>query len=496
MKNSNRRLIIAVLVIAVAGCLCIGLVGMAGTGYYLWNLVRPVEQVIVTEDVIEDFEEVIEPTITQAQSEFTPVQTPTQNSPTLSLPSPTPQASEQPPSASLPADVARQMDDIEQQVSQLRGLQSEDPVARRLLSRDQLRQHVIDNFLKDYSEQEAADDAIFMSAFGLLKPDFDLYNFYLELYTEQIAGYYDDETDEMFVVQGSGFQGPEKLTYAHEFVHALQDIYYGTETGLGCDDDAWDEDSERCVAYQALVEGDASFLELLWFSENATLEDVGEIQEFYNSYESPVFDSAPDFMREDFLFPYTYGQPFIEHLFETGGWQGVDAAYGDPPISTEQIIHPEKYPVDEPIQTEIPDLAPVLGEGWREIDRGVMGEWSTYLILAHGLDPQAHLDTSTALDASAGWGGDAYVVYYNDQEQVPVLVLSTVWDSSQEAEEFREAFADYANARYGSPVVETAGLTTWESSTEYTAFYKDGKNTIWINAPSAEIEQVVRNEIK
>jgi hypothetical protein len=299
----------------------------------------------------------------------------------------------------------------------------------------------------------------------------------------------------MFVVQGSGFNGPEKLTYAHEFVHALQDIHYGTQTGLGCDDDAWEEDSERCAAYQALVEGDASFLELQWFSENATRTDLKEIQEFYNSYESPVFDLAPDFMREDFLFPYTSGQPFVEYLYEQDNWSAIDAAYQTPPVSTEQILHPEKYPDDKPILVDIPDLAPALGPGWRELDRGTMGEWSTYLILAHGLDPQAQIDPSTAQDASAGWGGDAYVVYYNDQEQATVLVLSSAWDSPQEAEEFSDSFTEYANARFGSPVNETSGLTTWESSSNFITFSQNGQNTTWISTPSQEIEQAVRNLI-
>jgi hypothetical protein len=495
MDNSNRRLIIIIIIIAVVGCLCICIAGTTGMGFFFWNLVKPVDQVIVTEQVYEGLEEGIDPTITPIPPEITPNSTPIEESTADVLPSLTQQATEQSPNASLPAEVAGQMYEIELQVSEIRGLQSNGPVTRQLLTREQLRQHVIDDFLKDYSEEEATDDAIFLSAIGLLEPDFDLYNFYLDLYTEQIAGYYDDETDEMFVVQGSGFNGPEKLTYAHEFVHALQDISYGTETGLGCDDDAWEEDSERCAAYQALVEGDASYLETLWFSENATPEDVEQIQEFYNSYTSPIFDSAPAFMREDFLFPYISGQPFVQNLHSQGGWQAVDEAFKNPPVSTEQILHSEKYPDDLPVQVEIPDLTPVLGEGWREIDRGTMGEWSTYLILAHGLDPQAQLDTTTAKNASAGWGGDAYVVYFNDQDQATVVVLSSTWDSEGDAVEFSEAFSEYASARFGSSVDEKAGLTTWESSSDYTTLSQEDDNTIWISAPTSEIEQSIRDAI-
>jgi len=495
MNKSNRPLFIPVVIIAVVACVCIGTLAIAGLGYFLWNVVTPVEQVIVTEEVNEVIEGDIEPSITPNQPDITPIQTPTPDSAITVLPSPTRQATEQPPDASLPAEVANQMDRIEQQVTQIRGLESNDPITRRLLSREQLRQHVIDDFLKDYSENEASEDAISLSALGLLEPDFDLYNFYLDLYTEQIAGFYDDETNEMFIVQGSGFNGPEKLTYAHEFVHALQDIYYGTETGLGCDDDAAEVDSERCAAYQAVLEGDASLVEILWFVDNGTPKDLSEIQEFLNSYEGPVLDSAPAFMREDFLFPYTYGQSFVEYLHDQDGWSSVADVYGNPPVSTEQILHPEKYPNDQPVQIEIPDLTPILGEGWREIDRGVMGEWWTYLILADGLNPQAQIDPAEAQDASAGWGGDAYVVYYNDQEQTTVLVLSSTWDTQQEAGEFSESFAEYANARFGPATEADNGLTSWESPSHFTTFSQDGKNTIWITAPSGEIEKAVRNVI-
>jgi hypothetical protein len=200
-------------------------------------------------------------------------------------------------------------------------------------------------------------------------------------------------------------------------------------------------------------------------------------------------------MRENFLFPYTYGQPFVEYLHDQGDWQSIDNAYKNPPISTEQILHPEKYPDDQPVQVEIPDLAPILGEGWREIDRGEMGEWSTYLILAFGLNPQAQVDAEQAQEASAGWGGDAYVVYYNEQEQTTVLVLSSVWDSEQEAVEFSEAFSEYANARFGTVNEEGNGFTSWDSGSEFTTFSQNGKKTLWITAPDVEIENAVRNAI-
>jgi hypothetical protein len=124
-----------------------------------------------------------------------------------------------------------------------------------------------------------------------------------------------------------------------------------------------------------------------------------------------------------------------------------------------------------------------------------MVEWWTYLILADGLDPQARIDIPKAQEASTGWGGDAYVIYYNDQEQTPVLVLSSTWDTQKDAAEFSESFAEYASARYGPASDEDNGLTSWESLSDFTTFTQDGKSTIWITAPSAEIEKAVRDAI-
>jgi hypothetical protein len=224
---------------------------------------------------------------------------------------PVPTETSQAASAELPAEIASEMDDIQQQVLTTRGLESSGPVDRDLLTPEQLREHVLNNFLKDYTSEEARNDAIFLAQLGFIEPDFDLEEFFIELYSEQVAGYYDDETKKMYVVRGEGFEGPERLTYAHEYVHALQDQNYDFKNGLNFSDEACDAETERCAALQALIEGDASVSELEWFSENGTQEDLLQIQEFYGNYQSPVFDSAPSFMQEDFIFPYTYGQSFV-----------------------------------------------------------------------------------------------------------------------------------------------------------------------------------------
>ncbi len=405
--------------------------------------------------------------------------------PTTDSTPPSPEATTPGESTALPIetipldpDIVAQMEKIEAQVMQLRGLRSTGPVDRTLYSPDELYQHVLNEFLDDYTEEEATDDALVLALFGLLEPDFDLFNFYLDLYSEQIAGFYDDEVKKMYVIQEAGFGGLERITYAHEFVHALQDQIWGFDQGLDFNDDSCEIDTERCAAISALVEGDATLLEEEWLLNHATRTDMTQILEFYETYESPVYDSAPNFMQQDFLFPYTYGTDFVRSIHNQGGWDAVDAVYSDPPITTEQILHPERYPWDKPIAIDPPDFVPVLGEPWREIESYVLGEWFTQIVLSE----QVGYDISIV--AAQGWGGDVYVALANDDEQLGALFLMTIWDSVRDAQEFAAAFLDYGDARFGRRDVST-GSFTWESSEGAVLFEQIGNQTLWILAPDA-----------
>lgn len=383
------------------------------------------------------------------------------------------------------------MDQIQEQVADLRGLHPQNPVDRDLLTHEQLRQRVIDDFLEDYTQEEAASESISLATLGLIERDFDLLDFYTQLFSEQVAGFYDDEAKKMYVVQGEGFQGTERLTYAHEYVHALQDQQFDLKDGLNYNDEACEVNTERCSAIQALVEGDASLLEISWLTTYATNQDLTDIQQFYNNYQSPVYDSAPAYLKEDFIFPYLSGQAFVEHLYNRGGWPEVNRAYEVLPASTEQILHPERYPDDTPIPVSLVDLSDVLGAGWHEIDKGMIGEWYTYLILAYGRIPEARIDESRARAAAEGWGGDAYVVYYDHQNDDSVMVMRTIWDSRSEATEFASILGEYAEGRFGLVNDSGAELLRWESSEGYAIFDLDETTTTWLLAPDEAIAQTV-----
>ena len=466
MKSKQTKIIlISCIVILFVACLCIGLVLLGGVGA---SLIWPIDLV----DQLED-----SPTSNLHE-------TPTENSsdPAISPPS---------QDDDLPDALSGAIKEIESQVTSLRGLSIEEPVKHTLISSDELQEIVVNDFLSSYLNEDAQQDVKVLSTLGLLPDVFDLKSFYQSLYTEQIAGFYDEESKEIFIVQGEDFGGSEKLTYAHEFTHVLQDSVYQFNTGLSYNEDACEADSERCAAITALIEGDATLTEIMWFESYATIWDYRDLSRDFGNMESSILDSAPYFMASDLYFPYDYGLTFVQTLFDEGGYQAVDAAYENLPLSTEQILHPERYPLDVPESVKLPDLSDALGESWTLFDQNVMGEWYTYLVLSHGYEEEYRLDEDSAFIAAEGWGGDSYAFYFNDQTNEVTFVLDTIWDSTNHAREFQDAFERYAQQRWQRADDDILGQPAWYGEDSVSTLLIDEDRTVWVISISSVLVESV-----
>lgn len=374
---------------------------------------------------------------------------------------------------------------MQEQVVGLRGLPPKGPVTESVLRPDEIRQRLLDDLLGDYTPEQAADDGRVYALLGLLEKGVDLWTFYRDLYSEQVAGYYDARTDRMVIVAGAGWTGVERLTYVHEFTHALQDQTYDIEAGLGYSQEVCREAADRCQALSALIEGDATLVEEQWLRTFAKPEDLQDLLALSATLESPVFDSAPTFLKKDFLFPYEFGLEYVRALYLRGGWAAVDRAYRDPPQTTEQILHPGA-PLAPPANVDLGDLALSLGDGWRKLGGGVLGEWYTRLML------EAQRPAGEAETAAAGWGGDAYLALRNEASGEEALTLLTVWDRPIDASEFAAAMVRQAEARFG-PTTGTAIGTTWTWQGGRVRLERAYTQTLWIQASNPlEVETLRR----
>ncbi len=418
---------------------------------------------------------------------FAATSTATATSAPTSTTAPLPALTPTPAALGLPPDVEAAMDAIEAQVSRLRGLRPRHPVQRLLVSADELQQRLGDRLLQDYTPDQAAVDALLLSLLGAVEPDIDLWGLYRALYAEQIAGYYDQREGVMVIVSDRAFDGAERLTYAHEFTHALQDQTYDLDQGLGYNPHTCRAEPERCRALLALLEGDATLLSTQWLRTFATAEDVQDLQEYSRSLQTPVFHAAPPFLQRDLLFPYLQGLNFVTDLYIEGSWPGVDAAYAQPPSTTEHILHPERYPAAAPSSPELPqDLAHAMGDSWREVSRGTLGEWTLRLTL------ETHLPDAS--EACQGWGGDRYIVLTDDASGRSALVVLIHWDRFTDAQEFFSAFQAYGEARFGQGTYSAYRLT-WSGSAGHVVFERRDDQTLWILTPTADALSALRQAV-
>ena len=339
------------------------------------------------------------------------------------------------PSIASPAsslDPASVYAGIEPQVVAIRGLAPKRNVHPKLLSTDQLKTHVAESFKKDNPPALVAANEALLKGLGLFPADASLGALYVELLGSQVAGFYSPDDKELYVVSRSGGIGPlERVTFAHEYTHALQDQTYDLGK-LHLDEVG---QSDRGLARLALIEGDAVAVQSVWMQQNlSAAENVALLQAALDPEALKILERMPPILRESLGFPYDAGLRFVLGL-KAGGSHGVDAAFAKPPASTEQILHPEKYDAGEaPVAVDIPvDVATRMGSGWKSSLEDTFGEFQLGVWLRSATD-RAPIATA----AAAGWGGDR-IELLTGPDQSWAIALVTEWDTVADAQEFADA---------------------------------------------------------
>jgi hypothetical protein len=322
---------------------------------------------------------------------------------------------------------------IETKVQQLRELTKRSPVSRQILSPEQLTSVIQASFDKSNPPALLAANEQLDKALGLLPPDASLKGLDVQLLSSQVAGLYDPDTKTMDVVSKTGQLGPiEQITYAHEFDHALQDQNFGLDK-LGLDDTS---NSDRALARLSLPEGDATLLMTLWAEISLSPAQLLQLaQEANDPTQTAILSAMPDDLKETLLFPYEQGLAWVSGLHADGGWAAVDAAYADPPDSTAQILHPDKWASHaEPIAVTITAALPTrLGAGWTMPLTDTLGELQFQI----WLEQVGGLPAAQAEAAAAGWGGDRVALV--EKGSTFGIAIITKWDTATDATEFAAA---------------------------------------------------------
>ena len=340
----------------------------------------------------------------------------------LASPSPLPATVTPKPSEPEPSeDLLTAFGKIEEQVQELRGLPAADIGPPQILTRAELAQTLP-------ALLEPALDNATLRALGLLTADQDIVALTEQLYIAQVAGYYDFDTKRMVVVSDSGLTPEARITYAHEYTHALQDAAFDSSAAQ----EAVAGQRDRELALLALEEGDATTLMVLWAIGHLSAEELAGVAQ------TPVPDMSgiPTWMVRLLEFPYLSGAEFVGQLYASGGWEAVDAAYAEQPVSTEQVLHPGAYTNHEaPIPVEPLDLWRAVGADWEHVSDTTLGEaWIATWLEGIGV-------TRYAADrAAAGWGGDRLTVAAG-ADGGWTLGWRITWDTPADAGEFETAYS-------------------------------------------------------
>jgi hypothetical protein len=353
---------------------------------------------------------------------------------------------------------------FEQILPELRKIPFKNEVKRDVTRRENLKALLLKELDEDMTPSEFRANEMALKAFGLLPREFKLKEALAQVYSEEVAAFYDPKTKTMHLIeepkaqakkapgllerlfgQKADFDKDEnKTVIAHELTHALADQHHD----LDALQKSVKRDDDRSLALSALIEGEATLAML-----GASMDDWNGTQvvkmpaeslDWTFSLLSPFLPflgggkalrESPPIISESMLFPYLKGLVFCAKLTNDGGWKAIDEAYRELPLSTEQILHPEKYraKLDRPLAIDLGVLSP--GEGWKELGRNVLGEMQLAVMLRK----------QGGKTAAAGWDGDRYAVFEGPKGQL-ALVWLTTWDSEDDAREFTDAYVRYQTA--------------------------------------------------
>ncbi len=360
---------------------------------------------------------------------------------------------------------------FEQLLPGMRKIPFKTEVKRDVTAREDLKTVLLKELDEDKTSAEYYGDELGMKALGFIPRTMNFKDLMIRVYSEEIAAFYDPKTKTMHLIRepekkearpkgllemllrggGTGFNKDEnKTVIAHELTHALADQNFD----LKAMQDAIEHDDDRSMALSSLIEGEATLTMMAaqmsdWKGEQIVKINAKDLDRTFSLMmplmsmgTGPAMREAPAVLAESLLFPYLRGLVFCASLVNERGWPAIDEAYKSPPLSTEQILHPEKYrsQPDPPTSVDLGKLEP--GTGWREATRNVVGEMQAAVLLKK----------FGGKEAAAGWDGDQFAAFDGPDGRLGMVWFST-WDSEDDARQFARSYLRFQTGKLGKGAV-------------------------------------------
>lgn len=369
-------------------------------------------------------------------------------------------------SANLQEPVSPEMqaaiDRIAPKVAETRGLAILDPIPVGIQSKEGLLEFMWKNIEQAYPARRLEAIETQYKFLGFIPAQASLTKLFEDLLTQGVGGYYDYRFDKRFYVMEAFSKGGSstEIIIAHELCHALEDQYYD----LGNIIRQSLHNTDLSTAHASIIEGSATILMTQYIAQyfGEGLDPYFEAQEreglpdYDESLESAM--DGPPVLVSMMTFPYTEGAKFISRnplgigVPSAENWARV---WSDLPLSTEQILHPEKYwdpqQRDDPRIVKLPDVSSQLGNSWELVESDTLGELAVFYLIAETLeedlvDPEAIMSISFIHPASSGWDGDQCQLYVNPDGS-KMMVWKLLWDSLEDRDEFIDEIWYVTNQR-------------------------------------------------
>ena len=361
------------------------------------------------------------------------------------------------------------------------------PVKKAMVSRAEVEKYIDDKFKDDIDRIRFERSELVLKKFGLLPRTFDLHTFLIKLLGEQVAGYYDEKTKTINLLDWVEME-MQKPVMAHELTHALQDQSFDLEKltkkneaieKRGPEDaNALIKIDEESSCRSAVMEGQAMIVlvDYILAPAKRSVEDSPSfvdlmIAQMDKHGESPLFDSAPLLLKEELVFPYSRGMKFIQQLLIHGGKK---LAYTDVvahmPQTSREILQPEEYLAGHRIAPLLlPDLS-ALKKDYDPYDAGAMGQLDVSILL------KQYADDEVANRLSPEWRGGSYYAAgrkgakpdANSTGHIGLLYVSK-WSSAEIASDFAKVYASALKTRYDKVNFVQTTLGAGGSRDKYTS---------------------------
>jgi hypothetical protein len=343
----------------------------------------------------------------------------------------------------------RAADEVLAQMSELLSLPIKEPLKKSLRSKQEIRAYLIREEKEDRSDAQRYADRKALEAFGLIPKDFPLDSFLLDVLTDQVAGLYDPKTKEFYIAE---WISPEEQrpVMAHELTHALEDQYFHIEPWIK----AARPNDDAELARQSVSEGSAlaAMVDYTLRDQRITVRDLPDVALLIRSGameemdKDPNLAKAPGYIRDELVFPYLAGTTFSQQFLKAHeGWKDLALIFQDPPVSTQQIIHPDLYLSGvKPEKITLPDWKGVVPADWTLLEENVVGEFGLGEIL------KQFLGRERADAISPAWTGDRYAVFENARTKSTPLVLRLALDNADDAARMFGRYSEALELKYKS----------------------------------------------